>query len=184
MHGKGYAILLCGSKKHPENIGTISYCGNYVFVIEKEEDSMKAIQYIEKIKAKKVVLLSQTTFSLEKFYIIEEILKNELPRDIQLVVDNTICKATELRQKETEDLAKKVECMIIIGGKNSSNTKKLYEIAKKYCINTVLVETAKELQNYKMEKCSKIGVMAGASTPQKSIQDVVDSLNLYYQIMK
>ena len=82
-----------------------------------------------------------------------------------------------------KNLSKKVECMIIIGGRNSSNTKKLYEIAKKYCINTVLVETAKELQNYKMEKCSKIGVMAGASTPQKSIQDVVDGLNSYYQIM-
>lgn len=172
----GYFILLCGSSKHPENIGTLSYCGGNVYVIEKEEDSIKAIDKIIKSEIKKVLLISQTTYSLEKFYIIEEIIKNELPKNIEIVVNNTICNATELRQKETEKISKQVEYMIIIGGKNSSNTKKLYDIAKQNCENTVLVETKKELNLKEIKKNEKIGIMAGASTPNKSIYDIIESI--------
>ena len=173
---KGYYIFLCGSKKHPENIGTLSYCGKNSYVIEKEDDVFKALDKLEKSKIKKLLVISQTTFSLEKFYIIEEIIKNELPRNIELVVKNTICRATELRQKETEEMAKKVEYMIIIGGKNSSNTRKLYDIANKNCENCICVETVKELEIDKLKKYSIIGIMAGASTPQESIEEVKNEL--------
>lgn len=172
----GFFILLCGSRKHPENIGTLSYCGKNVYVIEKEEDTFKAIDLITKSKIKKVVLISQTTYSLEKFYIIEEIIKNELPKNIEIVVNNTICRATELRQKETEEIAKKVDFMIIIGGKNSSNTKKLYEIAKQNCNNSICIETKEELDLNEIKKFNKIGIMAGASTPNKSIEEVKEYL--------
>ena len=172
----GFFILLCGSRKHPENIGTLSYCGKNVYVIEKEEDTFKAIDLITKSKIKKVVLISQTTYSLEKFYIIEEIIKNELPKNIEVVVNNTICRATELRQKETEEIAKKVDYMIIIGGKNSSNTKKLYEIAKQNCNNSICIETKEELDLNEIKNIDLIGFMAGASTPNKSIEEVKEYL--------
>ena len=170
-----YFIFLLGAKKHPENIGTLSYCGEDCYVIEKEEEVPEAIQAFEKIKKNKLLLISQTTFSLEKFNKIEETLRNKIKEDITFVVKNTICKATELRQKETEELSKKVDAMIIIGGKNSSNTKKLYEIAKKNCDNTILVETAQELEI--KEPVEKIGIMAGASTPKESIEEVIEFLN-------
>lgn len=173
---KGYYIFLCGSKKHPENIGTLSYCGNNVFMIEKEEDTIKALEQFEKSKVSKLLLISQTTYSLKKFYIIEKIIKNELKKDIELVVKNTICKATELRQKETEEISKKVDFMIIIGGANSSNTKKLYDIAKTNCKNCVCVESLKQLELEEVEKYEKIGVMAGASTPQESIEEIINKI--------
>ena len=172
----GYFIFLCGSKTHPENLGTISYCGENVYVIEKENDTFKALEKLEKTRIKKLLVISQTTYSLEKFYIIEEIIKNELPRDIKLEVKNTICKATELRQKETEEISKKVDMMIIIGGTNSSNTKKLYEIASSNCENSICIETVDELPIQEISKCEKIGIMAGASTPQKEIEKVVNKL--------
>lgn len=174
--GNGYFIFLCGSKTHPENLGTISYCGENVYVIEKENDTFKALEKLEKTRIKKLLVISQTTYSLEKFYIIEEIIKNELPRDIELEVKNTICKATELRQKETEEISKKVDMMIIIGGANSSNTKKLYEIASSNCENSICIETVDELPIQEVSKCEKIGIMAGASTPQKEIEKVVNKL--------
>lgn len=169
---QGYYIFLLGTKNHPETIGTISYCGKSMYVIEKENDVFKALEQFGKSKKQKLLLISQTTYKLENFYIIEEIVKNELPRNIELEVKNTICKATEQRQIETEDIANQVEYMIIIGGKNSSNTKKLYEIAKENCKNSICIETSKEMNLEEIKKYEKIGIMAGASTPNESITEV------------
>ena len=173
---KGYYIFLLGNKKHPEIIGTLSYCGENKFVIEKEDDTLKALEALEKSEIKKLLVISQTTYSLEKFYMIEEIIKNELPRNIELVVKNTICQATEIRQKETEEMAKKVDVMIVIGGKNSSNTKKLYEIAKQYCKTVLLIENETEIEIEKIQSTDKVGIMAGASTPKESIEKVIEKL--------
>ena len=85
--------------------------------------------------------------------------------------------STELRQKETEDISKRVDLMIIIGGKNSSNTQKLFNIAKEYCKNAMLIENSKELNIEDVKKHEKIGIMAGASTPQKSIDEILNILN-------
>ena len=173
---KGYYIFLLGNKKHPEIIGTLSYCGENKFVIEKEDDTIKALETFEKSGMKKILVISQTTYSLEKFYIIEEIIKNEIPRDVEVVVKNTICQATEIRQKETEEMAKKVDAMIVIGGKNSSNTKKLYEIAKQYCKTVLLIENETELVLDNIKSTDKVGIMAGASTPKESIEKVIEEL--------
>lgn len=172
----GYYIFLCGSKKHPENIGTISHCGEGYFVIEKEDDIFRALESFEKSKLQKLLLISQTTYSLEKFYIIEKIINNELEKNVEIVIKNTICRATELRQKETDEISKKVNYMIIIGGVNSSNTKKLFDIAKRNCKNCICIETVKELDLQELIKYKKIGIMAGASTPKKSIEEVVQKL--------
>ena len=173
---KGYYIFLLGNKKHPEIIGTLSYCGDHKFVIEKEDDTIKALETFEKTGIQKLLVISQTTYSLEKFYMIEEIIKNEIPRNIELVVKNTICQATEIRQKETEEMAKKVDSMIVIGGKNSSNTKKLYEIAKQYCKTVLLIENETELEINKLQSTDTVGIMAGASTPKESIESVIEKL--------
>lgn len=173
---KGYYIFLCGSKEHPENIGTLSYCGENVFVIENENDTIKAIEKFQKSEINKCLLISQTTFSLEKFYIIREIIENELSENIEVVVKNTICNATQERQEEVKNIAKKVDYMIIIGGKNSSNTKKLFEIAKSNCENSIWIENKKELKVEDLKKYNKIGIMAGASTPSNSIDEVVKCL--------
>ena len=178
---KGYYIFLLGNKKHPEIIGTLSYCGENKFVIEKEEDTIKALELLEKSEIKKLLVISQTTYSLEKFYIIEEIIKNEIPRNIEVVVKNTICQATEIRQKETEEMAKKVDSMIVIGGNNSSNTKKLYEIAKQYCKTVLLIENETELEDNKIQSTDKVGIMAGASTPKESIEKVIEYLKTVFE---
>ena len=170
---EGYFIILLGNKKHPENIGTLSYCDNY-YVIENEDDISEAVKTFKNSKIHKLLLISQTTFSVEKFNKIEKILKNEIEKDVEFIIKNTICMATELRQKETESISKKVDMMIIIGGKNSSNTKKLYEVAKNNCSNTILIETAKELNL--QDNVETVGIMAGASTPKESIDEVVKQL--------
>lgn len=172
----GYYIFLCGSNKHPENIGTISYCTENSDIIETENEIFKALEKFKQSKIKKLLIISQTTYSLEKFYIIEEIIKNEVAKDIELVIKNTICRATELRQKETKEISKQVDYMIIVGGKNSSNTKKLYEISKLNCNNCICVETSDELDIKEIEKQEKIGIMAGASTPQESILEIINTI--------
>lgn len=169
----GYFIFLLGAKNHPENIGTISHCEKNCYIIEKEEEIQTAIQVFQETNKKRLLLIAQTTFSLEKFEKMEKILKANIDDEaVTFVVKNTICRATELRQKETEEISKKVDAMVIVGGKNSSNTKKLYEIANKYCPNTVLVETVQELKTKIWGE--KVGIMAGASTPKESIEEVIN----------
>ena len=141
---------------------------------------MKALETFENSGMKKILVISQTTYSLEKFYIVEEIIKNEIPRDVEVVVKNTICQATEIRQKETEEIEKKVDAMIIIGGKNSSNTKKLYEIAKQYCKTVLFIENETELILDNIKSTDKVGIMAGASTPKESIEKVIEKLKINF----
>lgn len=167
-HNKGYYVILLGNPNHPENIGTISYCDGYGVCIDIEQiDEVK--EYINKEKIKKILILAQTTYSLSKFYNCIEKIKSNL-KDKEIEIINTICKATEIRQKETEELSKKVDCMIIVGGKNSSNTNKLYDISKNNCKNTMLVENIDEINFKNLECYSKVGIMAGASTPDSSFK--------------
>ena len=173
---KGFYIFLTGSKKHPENIGTMSFCGNNYFIVENEDMLDDAIEQFKKSNIKKLLLISQTTFSVEKFKRIHNQIKNKIESNIEFVVKNTICAATKVRQEEVAELAKKVDKMIIIGGKNSSNTKKLFEVAKKYCKNSICIENENELDLNFFNELDKIGIMAGASTPQESIDAVVRKL--------
>ena len=149
---------------------------------QDEENIEKAIDEFKKSKLNNVLLISQTTYSLEKFEKIAEKLQKEIP-SIEII--NTICNATKMRQEETEQMAKDVDIMIIVGGKHSSNSNKLYELAKKYCNNVLFVETASELnkkqivaekENRENEPSVRIGIMAGASTPKESIDKVVEKI--------
>ena len=172
---KGYYIFLIGKTLHPEMLGTISFCGEYYSVIEEESAIEKAINKFEKSNKEKALIISQTTFSLETFENIVEKIKQKLPKG-NIEVHNTICTATKQRQEETEKIAKQVDAMIIIGGKHSSNTNKLYELAKKYCNIVLFIETEKELDEKILNGVNAVGVMAGASTPNESIDKVVEKL--------
>lgn len=171
---EGYFIILIAQKVHPEAIGTISFCGKDSIILEEESQINEIISVFKNSKKNKVAIISQTTFSVNKFNNLVRELKRELV-DIDILVNNTICSATDLRQKETNEISKKVDAMIIIGGKNSSNTKKLYEIALSHCENSYIIETLDDL-NIDLSKYESVGVMAGASTPKESIEEVIEYL--------
>lgn len=163
----GYEIIIVGDKSHPEVIGTAGWCKNSPTIVNE-------IEQIKDIDAsKKYCLVSQTTTnSIKNNEIIEEA-KKYMP---DIVVFNTVCMATETRQKEALELAKVCDYMIVIGDKMSSNSNKLYEISKSVCKNTQFIENIDELiLNFDRNSC-KIGITAGASTPQKLIDEVVSEI--------
>jgi 4-hydroxy-3-methylbut-2-enyl diphosphate reductase len=175
---KNYYIFFIGEKKHPEVIGTYSFCGVNSTIISNIEEVKWAIQNLEKSKLRKLLIISQTTYNLEKYKDIVKQIKERTRRNIEIEEKCTICLATEQRQKETEELSKEVELMIIIGGRKSSNTNKLYEISCKNCKNVIFAENKKDVENEKerISQFNKIGIMAGASTPKESIDEIVQIL--------
>lgn len=173
---KDYFIFLVGNKVHPETLGTASFCGLNSCIIEQESDIDDAINEFDCSKKDNLLVVVQTTFSMEKFDNYIEYIKSKINDNTNLEVINTICNATKIRQEETEEMSKQVDFMIIIGGKNSSNTKKLYEISCKNCKKVICIEDKTEMNLTELEGVNKIGIMAGASTPQKSVDEVVDLL--------
>lgn len=166
-------IILIAKHNHPETISTISFCGKNSSVVETEEEINKLIPKIDDFK--NILIIGQTTFNEELFKKYTNIIKEKLIEK-NIIVKNTICNATSIRQKEVERLSKVKDCMIIIGGKNSSNTQKLYEISLKNCPNSFLITTKDELDLNKINKFNNIGIMAGASTPKKNIEEVIEFL--------
>lgn len=167
---EGLGIIIVGDGTHPEVIGINGWCENAAVILEDEE-AAKTKEIPEKEKYAVVV---QTTFRQAKFDKILEILQD---RDVNMEVHNTICSATEKRQTEAEELSKTVDKMIVIGGKNSSNTQKLVEICAKNCGNTVHIETICDLVLNNFGKDDKIGITAGASTPPAIIKEVVVTMS-------
>lgn len=168
---KNYFIFLVGQKEHPETIGTISFCGKKSIIIETIQDVEKAVNIFKQTTSKNALVIAQTTYSINRFNEICEKLQKNITN---IEIKNTICNATKMRQEETKKIAQEVNAMVIIGGKHSSNSNKLYEIAKKYCNKVLFVETKENLDINLLKNEEKIGVMAGASTPKKSIQEIVD----------
>ena len=171
-----YYIFLVGKEEHPETIGTYSFCGKNSCIISKSSDVEKALENFSKTNLGKTLIIVQTTYSKKEFEEIVEKIKENLPQNILLEIKNTICKATELRQEETKSMSKKVDLMVIVGGKNSSNTNKLYEIAKANCKKAIFVETKEEIDKNTIRDFERVGIMAGASTPQKSIDEIIEKL--------
>ena len=166
----GMGISIVGDGTHPEVIGINGWCENAAVILEDEE-AAKTKEIPEKDRYAVVV---QTTFRQAKFDKILEILQD---RGINMEIHNTICSATEKRQTEAEELSKTVDKMIVIGGKNSSNTQKLVEICAKNCGNTVHIETICDLVLNNFGKDDKIGITAGASTPPAIIKEVVVTMS-------
>ena len=167
-------IIIIGKKNHPETLGVQSFSGNNSYILEDEEDIEDCIKLINNTKLDKVFVVSQTTFNSEKFDHITNILLNQLNKEV--IIDKTICHATGNRQKETEELSKKVDVMIIVGGKNSSNTKELEVISTKNCEKVYLIQDYNDLKKRKINRNCKIGIMAGASTPDIVVEEIIDYL--------
>ena len=170
-----YYIVIIGKKNHPETLGVKSFSGNNCSIIENEDDLEALYKDIKKSKLKKVYMVSQTTFNDEKFEYLTKIISEKINKDIN--IDKTICNATYNRQQETDNISKKVNIMIIIGGKNSSNTKELEVISKKNCERVYLLQDTKELSKININKDTTVGIMAGASTPENVINEFLDYLN-------
>ena len=171
-----YFIFLFGIKNHPETIGTFSFCGNNSFLLESISDIDNAINAFYESGLKDLLIISQTTFSLKLFEEICSVILNSLGNHYNIHIEKSICNATATRQIETKELSKSVDLMIIIGGKNSSNTKKLYDIATQNCGHAIHIETKDDLDLDFVKSFENIGIMAGASTPEYIVNDVCDAI--------
>ena len=170
MSQEGYSILIFGDADHPEVKGVQSYAENQddVHIILEPVD-LENITF----KNNKIATVAQTTKKKEKYL---EIVNYLILKNKEVRVFNTICDATFENQDAARELSKEVEIMIVIGGKNSSNTKQLHSICLENCTNSYLIENENELQNSWFLNKNLCGVTAGASTPDWIIQQVIDKI--------
>ena len=166
-------FLLFGKEEHPEVVGIMSYFDYEKQTFNSSDELLKLAEenYFVKIDNKTVILASQTTQNLAEWKKSQEILKNYCTNSL---IFDTICSVTEERQKDAERLSKECDVMIVIGGKESSNTAKLYSVCKRNCPDTVWIEKADDLSGYNLilNTHTKLGIAAGASTPLSIIQEV------------
>ncbi len=167
MSEQGYDIVIFGDESHPEIKGVKSYATNGAHVVTCVDD-------LENLKLKDhIALVAQTTRKVEDYLHIANYL---IPRHKEVRVFNTICNATFENQDAVRKLAKRADVMIIIGGKNSSNTKQLYSIAKEYCSDSYHIEDEQDIDIAWFTSKKLCGISAGASTPDWIIQKVVTTI--------
>ena len=166
----GSDVIIIGDASHPEVVGICGWCKGRCTVIDSEEEARD----YEPGTASKTILVAQTTFNINKFKVLVEILQK---RVYNTKVVNSICNATEKRQRETKELAASCDAMIVIGGNHSSNTMKLVEISEKECKNTYHIQTSVDLdlECFKSFRC--VGITAGASTPKTIIKEVQEIMS-------
>ncbi len=164
--------FIAGDKSHPEVIGIRSYCKGPSFVFNTEEELDEIIKSNPDLVNNRLILVSQTTFSIKSFEKYAKKIKNYYTN---AVIFDTICNATEERQKEATQLSLKNDAMIIIGGRQSSNTAKLKAVCESNC-PTYLIETYEELNGIDFSKFKSVGVTAGASTPDSIIKEVLKTM--------
>ncbi len=164
LNKRGYFLIIIGNKKHPEVIGIKNHIkGSGCMVVENPGD----LDYAG--KKEKIGVVVQTTQTIENV----QAIISELTRiGKEILIENTICNTTGNRQDATKDLARKVDIMVIVGGKNSANTTHLAEISKKINKNTYHIENYKELKTEWLKDAKKIGISGGASTPMQDILEV------------
>ncbi|MCF0228873.1 MAG: 4-hydroxy-3-methylbut-2-enyl diphosphate reductase [Parasporobacterium sp.] len=163
---EGYHVVIVGDKDHPEVKGIVGWAEGPITVINSEEEA----EAFSCPGNTRICIVAQTTSNVEKFNKFVEIVTK---KGYHTVVINTICHATQTRQKEAGDIAKHSESMIVIGDKHSSNSRKLFEICKSYCTDTYYIQTVEDLPGCGLEAKSCVGITAGASTPDYIIQEVL-----------
>ncbi len=171
---EGYRIVIAGNEHHPEVEGILGWVeGQPAYTVTSQED-------IEKLPLKegeKVCLVAQTTFNYNKFKELVEIISK---KRYDIVVLNTICNATKERQTEARQIAARVDAMVVIGDKRSSNTQKLFEICKEECLNTYYIQTLGDLNMNQLRSVETVGITAGASTPNKIIEEVQNNVRINF----
>ena len=166
---EGYRVLVFGDRQHPEVQGIIGWSKTPVLTAENEQD----IEKLDIAPDEKLCIVAQTTFNYKKFENLVEITKK---KSYDIIVVNTICNATEERQAEAARIAAVSDAVVVIGGKTSSNTRKLFEIAKKECANTYYIQTLSDLDLRSFKSFRSVGITAGASTPNNIIKEVYTNM--------
>ena len=169
----GKHIVIVGNPGHPEVEGIIGWCSGPMTVLETEEEAKECVFP----RGTELCIVSQTTFNYNKFQHIVAILQKKGYNDS---VVNTICNATEERQTEAKEIASEADVMIVIGGKHSSNTRKLYEICSSECDNTYFIQTLDDLHLELPKSVDLVGITAGASTPNKLIEEVQNYVRINF----
>ncbi|MBE5742917.1 MAG: 4-hydroxy-3-methylbut-2-enyl diphosphate reductase, partial [Clostridiales bacterium] len=163
-YSKGYRIIITGEKNHPEVVGLNGWCENTALILDENYSE------IDLKSDEKVCIVSQTTYSVEKFQKILEFFKKKSLKTLEIFY--TICYTTRERQEEAEILSKTCDAMVVVGGKNSSNTKKLMRICQGNCENVYFISNPDELDYKKFINYKKVGIVAGASTPNEQSMEV------------
>ena len=169
----GKKIIIIGNPGHPEVEGIKGWSHTPAVVIESVEEAEKFICN----KAESLCIVSQTTFNYNKFKELVEIFQK---KGYNVTVVNTICNATEERQTQAREIAARVDVMIVIGGKHSSNTRKLYEICKEECVATYFIQTLEDLHLELPKTATLVGITAGASTPKNIIEEVQNYVRINF----
>ena len=170
-HRKGKQVVIVGDRLHPEVKGINGWCDNSAITVNSVED---AEGVLENHNRNLFFLVAQTTI---KKKLLDAVIRVFETNNVHVEVNNTICNATALRQKSCAELAEICDAMLIIGGRESSNTGKLFEISEKKCKKTFFVEKIEDLPLHQIAKCNKIGIAAGASTPECVIKEVIATMS-------
>ncbi len=167
-------VLIAGNSVHPEVEGIIGHCSTECHTFKNSEEIDEIYSNILKTNNKQVFVVAQTTFDTKEW---KKCVKKIKKLCTNAKIFDTICNATSVRQTEADLLAAQSDFMVVIGDRHSSNTGKLFDICKRQCDNTVLIETADELNANQVSVAEKIGVTAGASTPARIIKEVLDTMS-------
>lgn len=161
----GEKIIIAGNPDHPEVAAVLGWCKTPGAVVETPEELEKVMKNVKN----GATLVAQTTFNHNKF---ENLVAFAEKMRYNINVVNTICNATKVRQLEAREVAAQVDCMLVIGGKHSSNTQKLYEICKNVCAKTFFLQTVADIDPNWFDGAACVGITAGASTPNNIIEEV------------
>ena len=165
LDGDSYQVIVVGDINHPEVLSILSY-------IKGNGTAIASVEGLETLRlSQKVGIVSQTTQSFSTFHsVVDKVIKGSK----EVLIFNTICDATKIRQEESISLAGKSDCMVVIGGRNSANTRRLYQLCAQVQPHTLHIETVDELGNESFASLKFIGITAGASTPDWLIKPVVN----------
>ena len=179
LNSKDSFVIIIGKKTHPEVVGTKSFAGDYSYVIENENDIDDCFDKVIESNLNNIYICSQTTYSSERFNEITDSIQSKYD-NYTYIIDNTTCPATKNRQDETSRLSNTVDAMIVIGGKHSSNTLELANIAREKLEKVFLVQDISDLEDIDLSSINKLGISSGASTPNEVTNEIIDYIKNKY----
>ena len=171
---QGRTVLIAGDREHKEVVGIIGHCIGRVLVFDTPENLENLLKNGEISEDEPLIVVSQTTFNTELWKKCQKFLKKHYTN---AKIFDTICNATSKRQQEASDLAARCDVMVVVGGRHSSNTRKLFEVCREKCERTVFIESSEELKPEDISEAELIGVVAGASTPSGIIKEVLNTMD-------
>lgn len=170
---EGKVVLIAGDENHPEVQGIVGHCEGEHYIFKNYEDLGKLLKKLENIENISICVVAQTTYDVKEWKNCLKLLKKVYTN---AKIFDTICSATSIRQSEAEELASISDIMVVIGGRQSSNTAKLFSVCKSNCERTYLIESAAELDDIALIDADIIGITAGASTPARIIKEVFNTM--------